>query len=235
MIDNKNNIDPNEDKKFDSFVESIEEEIRNENWQRLWNKYGRAVSYAICTILVAVGVYGMWQKQDFADKEAISAKYTIIQDMIMSGDTKSAIPQIKELSSVSKRNYAVLAKFEYAALLRGYGDKRALTEYRAIFEDRKTEEMLRDLAYIFYVNSCIDLMSASEIMTAMSGFIENLKTKYVGKTWDLLAKETLAFCYLKDGDTNAAQETLNALAKTSGIPDSMINRVKILLRSIEIS
>lgn len=218
--------------KTDSFVDSIEEEIRNENWQRLWDKYGKLITYISCAIVAGVGIYGMWQKQDREDREAISTRYTFVQSALMSGNNQSAISQIKELSGVSKKDYATLAKFEYAAILRQNHDKKALEEYKQIFEDKKANNILRDLAYIFYANSSMDLMTTKDLFSEIDNFIKNLKEKYIGKTWDLLAKETLAFCYMKQGEKEQAKTALMDLAKTHGITESMLERTKILLHSL---
>ena len=235
MIDEKNKNCPGTcggESKFDGFVESIEEEIRNENWQRLWDKYGKFVTYASCAILLGVGVYGMWQKQDLSDREAISSRFTVVQSALMSGQIDAAISEIKALSTVSKKDYATLAKFEYAGALRAKKDQLALSEYKMIFEDKDVNKMLRDLSYIFYVSSAIDLMSTKDILANIDSFIKNLSENYVGQTWDLLAKETLAFCHMKAGNNDLAKSTLESLAKTTGIPDNMAERARVLIHSI---
>ena len=217
----------------DHFVDSIEEEIRDENWQRMWKKYGKLIVGTTSAVLIGVAVYNMWQRQDLADCEAISSKFSLVQNAIMLGDETAALSQIRGLAGASKKNYATLAKFEYAALLRKKQQLDALAEYKAIYEDQKVDSTLRSLAYIFYVSSAIDLMSAKEIENNIDNFIIELQKNHVGKNWDLLAKETLAFCYIKKGDNKMAQETLRNLAKTTGIPENMAERTKILLNSIE--
>ena len=219
--------------KSDSFVDSIEEEIRNENWQRLWDKYGKFITYASCAVIAAVGVYGFWKKQEIAEREAISARYTLVQSAISSGDPESALSQFKELANVSKKDYATLSKFEYAALLRYKNDKQALKEYQRIFEDKSANNILKDLAYIFYVNAALDLMPTKELMTKLDEFTSNLEKSYIGKTWDLFAKESLAFCYIKKGDNEQAKKALMQLAKTPGITEAMLDRAKTLLHSLE--
>ncbi|MDR0695524.1 MAG: tetratricopeptide repeat protein [Holosporales bacterium] len=232
MRESKDDIKTGDDKKFDSFVESIEEEIRNENWQMLWSKYGRTIGYGISTVIVAVGVYSMWQRQDASDREAISASYTVVQNMLMSGMTdEQTMSKIREISNVSKKNYAALAKFEYAALLRAKNDNRALPEYESLFKDSEIDNMMSELAYIFYVNACIDLMKTAELAFKIEEFIETLKTKHIGKTWDLFARETLAYCQMKNGNNTEAKKTLEELVKISGIPESMAGRAKMLMNS----
>ena len=99
-------------------------------------------------------------------------------------------------------------------------------------EDEDVTPVMRELAYIFYVSSAIDLMDAKEISRNIDAFIEELKKNYVGKSWDLLAKETLAFCYIKKGDKKVATEVLETLAKTTGIPEGMLERTQTLLQTI---
>ncbi|MDR1365067.1 MAG: tetratricopeptide repeat protein, partial [Holosporales bacterium] len=163
----------NEDKKFDSFIDSIEEEIRNENWQRLWEKYGKFATYGVCAIILAVGGYNMWQKQDLKDREAISARYVEIQNLAAIGNVSEAMEQFKALSTVSQTDYATLAKFEYAALLRSKKDLAAIAEYKAMSEDPKVNVLIRDLAYVFYVLTCLDIMPAKDLMLSIDGFIRS--------------------------------------------------------------
>lgn len=219
--------------KSDHFVDSIEEEIRDENWQRMWKKYGTLIVGFTSAVLISVAVYNMWQRQDLADREAISSKFSLIQNAIMSGDETTVLSQLRGIAGASKKNYATLAKFEYAALLRKKQQPDALAEYKSIYEDKKVDDSLRSLSYILYVNSAIDLMSAKEISENIDNFIEELQKNHVGKNWDLLAKETIAFCYIKKGDNKMAKEALENLAKTTGIPENMAERTKILLHSIE--
>ena len=217
----------------DHFVDSIEEEIRDENWQIMWKKYGKLIVYTISAVLISVAVYNVWQRQDLADREAISSKFSLVQNAIMSGDETAVLSQIRGLAGASKKDYATLAKFEYAALLRKKQQSDALAEYKSIYEDQKVDSALRSLAYIFYVSSAIDLMSAKELSENVDKFVDELQKNHVGKNWDLLAKETLAFCYIKKGDNKKAKEALESLAKTTGISENMAERTKILLNSIE--
>ncbi|MDR1391067.1 MAG: tetratricopeptide repeat protein [Holosporales bacterium] len=217
---------------IDNLVVIIEEEIRSENWRKFWNRYGKLITYTIAVVLASFGVYEMWRKQDLSDREAISIEYTSVQNAIASGDSDSAFLKVKELANVSKKNYAALARFEYAAILKSKNDRQALVEYMLISDDEKVDKMLRSLAYIFYVNSAIDLLPNSELIVLLDEFISKLKENYVGKLWDLLAKESLAFCYIKQGNNKAAKLTLESLAKTTGIPPIMAERTRALLHFI---
>lgn len=236
MVENKNNLPRNaeHDKKADAFINSIEEEIRNENLQTLWDKYGKLITGVSVAFLIAVGCYGMWQKQDAADREAVSTRFSILQNTIASGaNPESYLPQLRELANVSKKDYAIFAKFEYAAALRKQGDDSALENFQSIFEDRHVSQILRELAYIFYVNASLDLMKTSDLMNSMESFIKDLSEKYKNGFWPLLAAETLAFCYIKSDKKDLAKKTLEEIAKASDVPAGIAQRAKTILNVLE--
>ncbi|MBR1944360.1 MAG: tetratricopeptide repeat protein [Alphaproteobacteria bacterium] len=216
----------------DSFIDSIQEEIRKENWTRIWDKYGKLISIAVSCILIGSIGYNVWQKQDLEDREAISTSFTNFQNELAADRTKRAMTGFKEIGKSSKHNYAALAKFEEAAILKDKQDKAALDNYKAVFENDKVNSSIKDLAYIYYINTALDLMPEEELKTQLPSFIANLSSKYIGKSWDILAKETLAYCYLKQGDNDKAIETLEALATTEDIPTGILERARELVQYI---
>ena len=179
MIKEKNTCNSCGESKFDGFVESVEEEIRNENWQILWNKYGKLITYASVALIAGAGLYNFWQGQKLAEREAISSKFTLVQNMLMSGDKDKALSQIRVIASSNQEEYAAFAKLEYAAALRAKKDKEALIQYKSLAEDEHVAKVIKDLAYIYYVSSSIDLMSIQEITANLDGFIKELSEKYV--------------------------------------------------------
>jgi hypothetical protein len=222
----------NDQKSVDAFIDSIKEEIRSEDLQDVWNKYGKLITFALAAFVISAGSYSVWQKNDASDREAISHKYSVLQGLISAGNFENVVPQLRELANVSKREYSTLARLEYAALLRTRNDKESLIQYKQVAEDKDADKVLRDLAAIFYVSSCLDMMSESELSEEIEGFINSLKELANG-WWKLIAMETLAFCYMKVGKDELAKDVLLELAKTPGIPQNMAERAKILINYID--
>ena len=214
----------------DSFIDSINEEIRNENYKKIWGKYGKLITVVSIIMIVGAIAYNVWNNQDTKDREAVSARFSIAQNDLTAGNISGALIGFREIGKASKKTYATLAKFEYAAMLRDKKDKMALDQYKQVFEDNKVPNSLKDLAYIYYVNTALDLMSDKELRSQLPGFIASLSNKYLGKSWSILAKESLAYCYLKSGDTRNAKATLESLAKTEQIPAGMLERIRELVQ-----
>ena len=217
---------------YNILMQSVEEEIKQEDWKKLWDKYGKFVSSALIGVLLCFGVYTMWQKQDLNEREAISSRFIVVQSMIVSGRLDEALSQIKSLSVVDKTEYATLAKFEYAGVLLQKKDAEVLKVLKSVYENQKSNAILRDLAYIFYVNASLDFMTNEELTKNIDQMIKDLSTKHINVAWKLIANESLAFCYMKLGNKQLAKQTLENLIKTEGIPQNMSERSKILLKSL---
>lgn len=233
MMNRASGYSSDADRATDIFAESIKEEIQQENWQNLWNKYGVLVTSVIAGIMLAISIYSVWQRKDLEEREAISVKFTAVQNAIMSGDPEQGIEQLKELSHVDNKSYALLAKMEYAAILARKNDKQSLEIYKSIFEDQKADNLFKNLAYILYTNSAIDLMDAKTLNAEIGKIIETLSAEtFQEGPWSLLAKESLSFCYIKVGQNENAKKVLENLVKTDGIPDGIAERSRMLIQSL---
>lgn len=217
---------------YDSFIDSVEEEIRKENYQKLWNKYGKLVSAVVALSLLGTMGYSFWKKRDIAEKEAVSEQFTLAQNELNSGKNDSALTHFREMSKNGKKNYATFAKLEYASLLHEKRDKKAIAEYKTICDDNKTPGLYRELAYIYYVNASLDLLDEKSLKTLMPEFIEKLSKKSVDKKWTFLALESLGYCYIKLGKYEDAKSTFAELAKMEKIPDAMLERTRETLQYI---
>lgn len=219
---------------YDSFIDSIHEEIKKENYKKIWDKYGKSISAFIGIILIATIGYNSWKKQDLADREALSYSFIQAQTEINNNNTDKALLKFREIGKSSKQIYATLAKFEYAAALREKQDyNRVLKQYKDIFTNDKSPDELRHLAYIYYINNALDFMDNKELKQNIDKFIETLSNDFIGKEWDLLAKESLAYCYLKLNKKSEAKKVLVQLAKTEKIPDGMLDRTRKLIQYID--
>ncbi len=217
---------------YDSFIDSIEEEIRKENYQKLWNKYGKLLSTIVVVGLLGVFGRSFWQKRVLAENEAISAQFTLAQNKLSAGNVDEALANFREIGKNDKNTYSTLSKLEYAAMLHEKNDKKAIEQYISIYKNNKAPQILRDLAYIYSINASFDLLSDNEIEKKLPEFIKELSTNFVGKKWNFLALETLGYCYIKQKNFKSAHQTFSNLAKTEGIPDGMLERTREILQYI---
>lgn len=221
-----------EENSQDLFLESIEQEIRAENWQLLWQKYGKAIVIAFVVIAAVVVFYNSWQKSELEKRDAISVEFSRVQNMIEIGQIDQALQEMQNLSCVKNIDYANLAKLEYAALLRLKNDKESLVVYQSIFQNLKTNILIRDLAYVLYVNTALDFMTTQEINENINNFIKELIRMSIVSSWKLLAKESAAYCYIKLGQNDKAKEVLESFIKTTEVPSDMSERARVLLQFI---
>lgn len=213
----------------DSFLNSINEDLKNEDYQELWKKYGKAITWGGICLIAASGIWSMWQRQDLSDREALSIQFSLAQEGLSAGNSDKAMTILRELAKSSKLGYSTLAKFEYAAILREKRDTKAFEQYKNIYLDKKVPRIYQNFAYICYVHSALDLMPEQELMTKLDEFARHLQA-IAESSWKCLAIECLAFVLLKKGDIKQARANLETLAKLPEIPKAMLDRSRELLQ-----
>ena len=242
MRDNKNdsdiiNINKLKDQKknkeiiIDTFAESIEEEIKKENLEALWRKYGKTVSIVTTAIMVGIIVNNYWKKQDLEDRMAVSHALTIAQSMMLSGNVQNAEIQLHSIATSKKADYAALAKLSHAAILQNKGDKNAIDEYLKIYNDHKIDMFFRNVSYIFYVNCSLNMLDFNSIRGKIKEMVDKLSSKDILEgPWRPLAMLTLGFCYIAMHDDEKANKVLAELAKLDDVPAEISEFARSLIK-----
>jgi hypothetical protein len=217
---------------YDLFTESIEEEIKKEDWQKLWGKYGKIVSAFVVCALVGIFVFNYWQKQRLEEREAMSTQFVMALNLSSLGDQESAISAFRAISQTNHHGYASLAKFEIAAILRKKNDKGAVDVYKELSQDVNYDKSTTDLAYIYYVRTALEFVEKDKIEQLLPEFVSGLLKIIKENTAKVLALESLAYCYIRSGQKDLASETLENLIKTEGVPSAMLDRAKVVRSAV---
>jgi len=101
----------------------IDEELRRDNFLKLWSRYGRYVIAAAALALAIAGGVVAWRAHELAWRQAQSARYA--GAMALAGAGKTADAAIVFASIVREGGgYSVLASFEDAAMRVKSGDRK---------------------------------------------------------------------------------------------------------------
>ncbi len=106
----------------ESIFREVDEEVRNEQFQKLWDKYG-VYLIAICVgIVAAVGGIKGWQAWEKSAAEAAGARYLEAMDLFEEEKVEEAQTVLRELADDGPGGYALLANFQTATALVEAGD-----------------------------------------------------------------------------------------------------------------
>jgi hypothetical protein len=124
----------------------VDEEVRREQFKKLWERYGFLLIGLAVLIVAAVGgwrAYDYWQiKQAAAAGSAFEAAATLAEQ----GKHEEAEAAFAKLAAESTATYRMMAKFREAAEAARRDPKAAVALYDALSADGSLPSVMRDLA-----------------------------------------------------------------------------------------
>ncbi len=197
----------------DSLFKEIDEELRHEQFAKLWAKYG---NYAIAVaILLVVGVAGYqgWRSYDHDQRASESAVFSAALRTADRDKAPEAVTALTKLAETGTAGYALLSKLDQAGLKARAGDKKeAADAYLAVASDKNTDEELRNLAILLSVLHELDdgdPKTLSERVAPLSA---------PANPWRHTAKEFTALLAQRMGETQRAGQLFRELADDATAP-----------------
>lgn len=204
----------------DAFVREVDEELRRDKTEDFVRRHGRSLVVAVVLLLVAAGAYLWWQSQR-AEQAGQEAEALIQSYSDVSGAANEAAGRktLDTLAKSSRDGYSASARLTLAALTLQKGDvAKAAAAYGAIAEDTGIAQPFRDLALIRQTAAEYDALPPGTVAARLQGLA------VPGNPWFGSAGEMVAIADLKAGKRAAAGAMFAALAKDSGVPETIRSR-----------
>lgn len=207
----------------------VDEDIRQEKYRRLWDRFGPWVIAVAVLIVVGTGGYRgwlYWQEQQsqaagdtFFDAVQLSEQENYQEAAALYGELESAVG-----------GYPALAKLRQATDLANAGKiDEALAEFDAVSRDTSLDSAVRDVAALRAGYLAVDL----EDYDAVADRIERLAAD--NNPFRAASRELLALSAWKGGNISAAREWLTALEEDAETPVDISRRVAVLAGLIRAS
>jgi hypothetical protein len=206
--------------------QEIEDDLKHEQYTKLWKRYGSWVIAAAIAVVVATAVIVVLreyrQNQRYEQSASFSAALATADN-----DPAAAAAALSTLAEGTGA-YAALARFQHAGLAAADGDHaNAASQYRALADDGSVDGMLRDLARMLWGYHALAAgVDAAEIESGMTAIVDG------GGAWRHGAREVLATLALQRGDEAAARERFGAIADDVDAPQAMRARASEALAAL---
>jgi len=206
--------------------QEIEDDLKHEQYQKLWKRYGKLVIAAAVLLVVAtaaiVAVRQWQEKTRLEHSAAYGAALAIANDN--PADASAALTVLAE----GNDGYGTLARFERAGLAGREGDAaNAASQYLALAEDGDIDPMLRDLARVFWGYHALAAGESTEaVLAGMRPLADG------DGPWRHVAREVQAAAALKAGSTEAAVEYFSAIADDPEAPQAIRARASEALAGL---
>jgi len=213
----------------DALLREIDDELRHEQAQKLWQAYGKYVIGIAVAVVVVVAGYQGWRAYDRSVKLESTDRLIGAATLAQEGQTENAIESLAKLEADGIGNIEILVKLRRAALIAKNGDAQAAADlYAAIAADTSVSQPFRDLATILGATLMLDL--SKDNAQAVIDKLQPLTAD--NSTWRNSAREISAVAALGLGQTDKARELLQANALDPQAPGGVRSRAQELLQAI---
>lgn len=205
----------------------IDEELRRDNLQQLWKKYGNYVIALAVLIVVATAAVMGWRAYQDKQREAQGAQYAAALDLAHQGKDADAAAAFAELAQKADSGRVVLARLEEAASKVDTGDTAgAIAVYDQITADNSIDPAFRDAATLLAARYTLDKGDPQTVVAKLQPLTAPTNA------WHGLALELTAVAELKAGDTAKARAAFDALSKDPTSPQGVRERASGMLAAL---
>lgn len=201
----------------------IDEELRNEQIRKLWDRYGVLVLVAAVAI---VAVVAGWRGYDYwrtLQSRAQGDVFTAATRLARSGDFDGAAEKLRGLAETGSGGYPALAALRSAAGLADRGDEAgAIRAFDAVAVKSTTPPLLADVARVRAAYLALD----TEERAAVEARVAPLAL--AGKPFRHSAREILALSAWKAGDLATTAKWVETVETDPETPRDLADRIAVL-------
>lgn len=212
------------------FFREVNEAVRQEQYRRLWDRYGLYVIGLAVLFVLSVAGYKFWQYRTQSLDNQAGTTFTRAVALSKRGDKKDiakAKAMLEKLAKTGPHGYRMLSRIELAASLAGAGKtKAAVAAYDAIANDGHVDPIFRGDATIQAATLRLPKASYAEMERRLFGLIVH------HSAWQYSAHELLGLSAYRHGDMDTAQKQFNVLMMSDGTPQNMRERANMMLSLI---
>lgn len=203
----------------------IEEDVRRDELEKLWKRYGDYVIAGAAALVIGVAAYKLWQF--YETKQALKASNSYIAAMQLSEGANNAEAALAfgQIVKSAPGGYAVTAKLAQADTLAVSGKPNdAVALYKTIADKDKNE--LGAVARIRAAWVQADSASCGDQQTLLAPI------DGPSSSWRFMAREILAYCDFRDGRMKQAEGEFDGLTHQSDAPTMLRQRAAAMVALI---
>jgi hypothetical protein len=220
MVDKNDNSD-------DPLMREVNEELRREQMEKLWQKYQNVILGGAALVIATVGGYKWLEARNLSAIDKSGAAFNAAQSLVSQGKTDEATKALEALATSSSGGYAALARLQTAAnhVKAGKTDDAAAV-YDTLAKDSAVDPTFQGYAQMQSALLRLDKADFTEM--------QNRLTPLLGDTspWRFNARELLGLSAQKAGKPDEAKKILEPLIGDLQAPRSIVERAKMVLGNI---
>lgn len=212
----------------DGIFREIDEELRQEQFAKLWKRYGRIFVACAIIIIASVAGYKGWENYDISNRGKQAEQFAATLRLASDGNAEAALDALTIFNSEAAAGYQMLSGFKAAALIANSGDLQgAANAYDKLAGDNSLDAVYRDLAILL---GTVQRLNAGEDATALTSRLAPLAA--ATNAWRHSATELMAVLADQSGDKSKARELFTALSEDATTPQGIRQRAGEMLSAL---
>jgi hypothetical protein len=201
--------------------DEITEDLRREQFKKIWDRYSVLILSAAVLIVIGVGGwrgYQYTQSQKAAAAGAAFEAASTLSDQGQHAEAEAAFNKIANETSA----YRTLARFRATAELATHDVPGAIKAYDAMAADSSLDQINRDLAQLRAGGLLVDTASYDELQKRLEPLTGS------DRTYRHSAREYLALSAWRNGNAAAARNWIDTIMTDAETPSSLRSRAENL-------
>lgn len=221
---------------FDEFLQEVQQDIQQEKYLRLWQRYGKHVTTAAIVLLAGASSYVLWNNYQGKRQENLSNAIFTAQNYAVQQKSHEALAILDSLSVSGNDTYGYMRQLQKAALLLTSAEtekepekvtkdrEEALALYRSMGQNKGLPMHVREYGSFLYVRTLWDLKkgTAKEALDLLVPLMEDKKP------WKIFAKELAALIHYQEHAFKEALELFVSIVKDEGTPEGLRMRARMM-------
>ena len=214
---------------LDAMAREIDEELRREQFLKLWDKYGVYVLGAALAVIIGVGGWKYYQHQQNVATETASTQFIVsLNDLTSKDRAIDGQKNLEALATSGPKGYAALARLRLAAQQGAEGSVLdALKTYESLANDEAVDGMLRDFARLQIAMLKFDTVFFTELRNQIYSLTSDRNP------WRHSARELLGMGAMKAGLGPEARSHFKRLLADSTTPPGIAERARMMVAMLD--
>jgi len=200
----------------------VDEEVRREQFKKLWQRFGNYIIAGGFLVIVGVGAwrgYDWWETKKVAESGAAFEQAVTLAE---SGKPQEAEAAFAKLATDGTAGYRVLSRLREAAEQARSDPKAAIKSYDALAADRGIGQVIQDLAALRAGFLLVDNSSYADMRTRLEPLTA------AERPFRYSTRELLALSAWKQGDMSAARQWTDMIMTDPQTPAGARSRAQVL-------
>lgn len=210
----------------DALMREVDEELRREQFQKLWNQYGTYMVGAALAVLIGVGAYKWNEGRTAAAADRAGQQFEEALNLVAGGQEADARKVLQSISAGSGAAYPVLAQLAIAGQNVKSGNTSDASTAYELAASKATDPLIRDYARLQSAALKIDSADFTEVKNRLNDLIGDKNP------WRYLARELLGVAAIRSGQLEEARGLLAPMSADPRAPAAARERAGALMNVV---